>query len=110
MYKPVDMDSLKLNQNFRWIVERKNFFSQEECSDMKNYIDKNAKRARGHFSDLKGAGVNFKWGDKDCVMNISTNNQQDILDRFWTAINVANQLYYHYDIKGIYYNRIQAHR
>ena len=110
MYRPIDMDSLKLNQNFRWIVEKKNFFSQEECEEMKKYIDENSKRARGHVSDLEGDSINFKWGKKDCVMNISTNERQDILDKFWTTINVANQLYYHYDIKGIYHNRIQAHR
>ena len=42
MYKPIDMDSLKLNQNFRWIVEKKNFFSQEECEERKKYIDENS--------------------------------------------------------------------
>ena len=39
MYKTIDMDSLKLNQNFRWIVEKKNFFSQEECDEMKNIVE-----------------------------------------------------------------------
>jgi len=110
MYKKIDMKDLKMNEDFRWGVTRPNFFSLEECETMKTYIDDNAKRARGHFSDLNGQGVNFKWGDNDCIMNISKNDEQKILDRFWNAITIANQIHYKYNITGIYHNRIQAHR
>ena len=48
MYKKIDMNDLKLNQNFRWIVTRKNFFSNDECAMLRKYIDENAERKRGH--------------------------------------------------------------
>jgi len=39
MYKPIDMEALKLNQNFKWVVEKSNFFSQEDCDFFIKYID-----------------------------------------------------------------------
>ena len=37
---------------------------------MKKYIDEKTLNERGHVSDLEGDSINFKWGKKDCVMNI----------------------------------------
>ena len=37
MYKTIDMDSLKLNQNFRWIVEKKTFQSRRMRRNEKVY-------------------------------------------------------------------------
>ena len=103
------MDDLKLNQNFRWIITRKDFFTQEECDVMKKYIDDNSERSRGHAIS-KTDDVNFKWDSSDCILNVSKNDEQKYLDKFWNAITVANQVHYKFNISGIYHNRIQAHR
>ena len=112
MYKPIDMDSLKLNQNFKWVVEKSNFFTQEDCDFFIKYIDEKSERKQGHYT----GGVNPTWQDepvmKDevCMLNISRTEEQKYLDKFWTAIKIADQMIYKYDIKGIYDNRLQAHR
>ena len=112
MYKPMDMDSLKLNQNFKWVVEKSNFFTQEDCDFFIKYIDEQSERKQGHYT----GGVNPTWQDepvmKDevCMLNISRTEEQKYLDKFWTAIQVADQMIYKYNIKGIYDNRLQAHR
>lgn len=112
MYKPIDMDSLKLNQNFKWVVEKSNFFTQEDCDFFIKYIDEQSERKQGHYT----GGVNPTWQDepvmKDevCMLNISRTEEQKYLDKFWTAIQVKDQMIYKYNIKGIYDNRLQAHR
>jgi len=112
MYKPIDMEALKLNQNFKWVVEKSNFFSQEDCDFFIKYIDEQSERKQGHYT----GGVNPTWQDepvmKDevCMLNISRTEEQKYLDKFWTAIQVADQMIYKYNIKGIYDNRLQAHR
>ena len=112
MYKPIDMDSLKLNQNFKWVVEKSNFFTQEDCDFFIKYIDEQSERKQGHYT----GGVNPTWQDepvmKDevCMLNISRTEEQKYLDKFWTEIQVADQMIYKYNIKGIYDNRLQAHR
>ena len=112
MYKPIDMEALKLNQNFKWVVEKSNFFSQEDCDFFIKYIDEHSERKQGHYT----GGTNPTWQDepvmKDevCMLNISRTEEQKYLDKFWTAIQVADQMIYKYNIKGIYDNRLQAHR
>ena len=54
--------------------------------------------------------MNFKWGENECLLNISRNDDEKILSKFWNAITIANQVHFKYDITGIYHNRIQAHR
>ena len=96
MYKKIDMNDLKLNQNFRWIVTRKNFFSNDECAMLRKYIDENAERKRGHelpdwkqnewdsvdsdkkVDDLTKSehNMNFKWGENECLLNISRNDDE----------------------------------
>tara|TARA_R100000908_G_scaffold7927_1_gene2902 strand:- start:255 stop:851 length:597 start_codon:yes stop_codon:yes gene_type:complete len=110
MYKKIDMNELKLNQNFRWIVTRKNFFSNDECAMLRKYIDENAERKRGHELPKSEHSLNFKWGENECLLNISRNDDEKILNKFWNAITIANQVHFKYDITGIYHNRIQAHR
>ena len=48
--------------------------------------------------------------DEVCMLNISRTEEQKYLDKFWTAIKIADQTIYKYNIKGIYDNRLQAHR
>jgi hypothetical protein len=112
MYKPIDMKSLKLNQSFKWVVEKSNFFSQEDCDFMIEYIDKESTRKQGHYT----GETNPVWEEEPvmddgvCMLNISRTTEQKYLDKFWTAIQVADQMIYKYNIKGIYDNRLQAHR
>lgn len=106
MYKPIDMDSLKLNQNFKWVVERKNFFSQEDCDYMIDYINKQSTRKKGHYTGGKAEVMD----ESVCMLNISEAHNQKYLDMFWTAIKIADATTYKYNIKGIYKNRLQAHR
>jgi len=112
MYKPIDMDSLKLNQNFKWAIERSNFFTKEDCDFFIKYIDEQSERKQGHYT----GGVNPTWKDDEimddnvCMLNISKNEEQKYLDKFWNAIRIADQTTYKYNIKGIYKNRLQAHR
>ena len=106
MYKPIDMDDLKLNQNFKWVVERKNFFSQEDCDYMIDYINKQSTRKKGHYT----GGEAEVMDESVCMLNISEAYNQKYLDMFWTAIKIADATTYKYDIKGIYKNRLQAHR
>ena len=111
MYKPIDMDKLKLNTSFKWILQRKNFFSKNECIEMKKFIDENAKLSRSQLSELNdGSDFTFKWGNKDCSLQVAENSEQPVLDRFWSVMTIANEVTYKYDIKGIYHNRIQAQK
>ena len=53
MYKSIDINNLKTNLSFRWYLERKNFFTEEECKLIKKKIDKDSRRKEGHYgSDL----------------------------------------------------------
>ena len=106
MYKPIDMDDLKLNQNFKWVVERKNFFSQEDCDYMIDDINKQSTRKKGHYT----GGEAEVMDESVCMLNISEAYNQKYLDMFWTAIKIADATTYKYNIKGIYKNRLQAHR
>ena len=29
MYKPIDMDTLKLNNNFKWVITKDDFFTKD---------------------------------------------------------------------------------
>ena len=33
-YKNINMEELKINQDFRWFITRPNFFSKDECEYM----------------------------------------------------------------------------
>ena len=105
------MDKLKLNTSFKWVLQRKNFFSKDECIEMKKFIDENAKLSRSQLSELNdGSDFTFKWGNKDCSLQVAENSEQPVLDRFWSVMTIANEVTYKYDIKGIYHNRIQAQK
>jgi len=106
MYKPIDMDSLKLNQDFKWVVEKKNFFSQEDCDYMIDYINKQSTRKKGHYT----GGEAEVMDESVCMLNISEAYNQKYLDKFWSALQIADLTTYKYNIKGIYKNRLQAHR
>ena len=101
MYKPIDMDNLKLNNNFKWVVTKDNFFTKEECEYIIEKADKYSERKKTKY---------FEQEDSICLLNIKKTNEQKYLDKFWEAISIANQVHYNYDIKGIYRNRIQCHR
>jgi len=108
MYKSVDMSSLKINKKFRWYVVRDNFFSQQECDELKKMIDKQSTRQDGYYRDTRDH--HDEENRSACVINIKKTDDQKLLDKFWSAIQIANIQYYNYDVQGIYNNRIQAHR
>ena len=56
MYKSVDMSSLKINKKFRWYVVRDNFFSQQECDELKKMIDEQSEL----FVYYAGHGLNYQ--------------------------------------------------
>ena len=101
MYKPIDMESLKLNNNFKWVITKDDFFSKEECEYIMNKVDKYSERKKTKY---------YQKEDSICLLNINKTDEQKYLDKFWEVISVANQVHYHYDIKGIYRNRLQCHR
>ena len=101
MYKPIDMESLKLNNNFKWVITKDDFFTKEECDYIIDKVNKNSERKKTKY---------YQKEDSICLLNINKNNEQKYLDKFWEVISVANQIHYKYDIKGIYRNRIQCHR
>ena len=49
MYKPIDMDSLKLNNNFKWVVTKDNFFTKEECEYIIEKADKYSERKKTKY-------------------------------------------------------------
>ena len=101
MYKPIDMESLKLNNNFKWVITKDDFFSKEECDYIIDKVNKYSERKKTKY---------YQKEDSICLLNINKTDEQKYLDKFWEVISVANQVHYHYDIKGIYRNRLQCHR
>ena len=85
MYKPIDMDSLKLNNNFKWVVTKDNFFTKEECEYIIEKADKYSERKKTKY---------FEQEDSICLLNIKKTNEQKYLDKFWEAISIANQVHY----------------
>ena len=108
MYKKINMEDLKLNQDFRWFVTKSNFFSKEECEYMIKHIDKKSTRKKGHY--VQNQEDKEVMDDNVCMLNISRTDEQKYLDKFWNAIKLVNQLHFKYDIQGIFENRLQAHR
>ena len=49
MYKPIDMDSLKLNNNFKWVITKDNFFTKEECDYIIDKVNKNSERKKTKY-------------------------------------------------------------
>ena len=90
MYKPIDMDSLKLNNNFKWVVTKDNFFTKEECEYIIEKADKYSERKKTKY---------FEQEDSICLLNIKKTNEQKYLNKFWEAISIANQVHYNYDIR-----------
>jgi|TARA_R110000796_G_scaffold96264_1_gene201892 predicted 2-oxoglutarate/Fe(II)-dependent dioxygenase YbiX len=106
MYNPIDMSTLKANPKFRWFVERENFFSQEECDDLKKVIDTQSTRQNGYYKDTRDDEEH----QSACVINIKKTDDSKLLDKFWMVLKLSNIRYWNYDIQGIYRNRVQAHR
>ena len=105
---------LKKNPDFRWSLVKDNFITEEECELLREHIyescmnpkldkrkknkevwDKyyNSKKTNVSIYD-KGDDTEFQW----------------LIDRVWTTMKVANQVYWKYDIDGLrsaiglYYN------
>ena len=110
MYKDIDLDKLKCNNDFRWYLERENFFSKDECEELIEIVDKEAVLKSGFY---RGTEDRNKLNQKDntsCFLNFKRSKDSKLLDRFWNAIKLADLTTYHYNCKGIYGNGLSLHR
>ena len=77
-------------------------FSQEDCDFMIEHIDKESTRKQGHYTGEE----NPVWEEEPvmddgvCMLNISRTTEQKYLDKFWTAIKIADQTIYKYNINN----------
>ena len=74
MYKPIDMDSLKLNNNFKWVITKDDFFTKDECEYIINKVNKNSERKKTKYYEKE---------DSICLLNINKNIEQKYLDKFY---------------------------
>jgi|TARA_R100000908_G_C3734298_1_gene132689 Rps23 Pro-64 3,4-dihydroxylase Tpa1-like proline 4-hydroxylase len=113
-YKNINMEELKINQDFRWFITRPNFFSKDECEYMIKHIDKTSTRKKGHYTENREDSSSLTWDTTEdsnvCMLNISRTEEQKYLDKFWSAIQIANITTFKYNLSGIFENRVQAHR
>ena len=107
MYKPIDIDTLKKNPSFRWWLTRDNFFTKDECNEVREYIDNNAKPKVGSYSIIEEQPM---MEDDICKLNIADIVEQKYLDKVWSLIEIANTTVYKYNISGIYKNKLMGHR
>ena len=87
MYKPIDINTLKKNPSFRWWLTRDNFFTEDECSEVREYIDNNAKPKIGSYSIIDEQPI---MEDEICKLNIADIEEQKYLDKIWSLIEIAN--------------------
>ena len=97
MYKPIDIHVLKINQAFRWWLTRDNFFTEDECNEVREYIDNNAKPKIGSYSIIDEQPI---MEDEICKLNITDIEEQKYLDLtdgmiFWvnSENTVQNEAY-----------------
>ena len=95
MYKEVDMNDFKTNPNFRWFLERKNFFSKDECQEIMDLVDKEAELRSGYHRGTENRDALSKDDKNSCILNIKRNNSPEILNKFWGAIQLADLTTYH---------------
>ena len=100
----------EMNPNFRWFLERKNFFSKDECQEIMDLVDKEADLRSGYHRGTENRDTLGNDDKNSCILNIKTNSNPEILNKFWNAIQLADLTTYHYNCKGIYNNRVQCHR
>jgi PKHD-type hydroxylase len=111
LYKSIDINNLKTNLSFRWYLERKNFFTEEECKLIKKKIDKDSRRKEGHYgSDLDKLSSKDSMPLDVCNLNIAYFIDQKYLNKFWNVIKISNQFTYKFNIQGIFKNRYGGHR
>ena len=103
---------LKKNPDFRWSLVKDNFITEEECELLKEHISESC----NVVGDVKFEERN-KWDtDSKKKSNVSLYDKGDetefqwLVDKVWTTMKIANQVYWKYDIDGLrsaiglYYN------
>jgi len=127
LYKPIDIDTLETNPSFRWWLTRVNFLNKDECAELRDYIDKNAKVTKGpydrpEYSKYKPGMDLWKFYKNNpivetklefeniCTLNTTDIEEQKYLDKIWTLIKISNSTVYKYNISGIYKNKFMGHR
>ncbi len=108
MYKKVDMKDLKLNTNFRWWLDRKNFISEKECSDLIERIDRDCERKVKNAYD--GKSHTGKQDPAVCNLNVALYTDENLMTKYWNAFYLANQLNFKFDIVGLHNNEYTGHK
>ena len=76
MYKPIDMESLKLNNNFKWVITKDDFFTKEECNYIIDKVNKNSERKKTKYyekEDIAAAAL-LKSVSNKCYKILKKNN------------------------------------
>ena len=114
MYKPIDIHELKINQAFRWWLTRDNFFTKDECEELVEKIENEAKPKIGPYTRPEYAKYNkdidTKMAEDICRLNTTEVFDEKYLNKIWGLIEIANKTVYKYDIQGIYKNKLQGHK
>ena len=110
MYKDIDIDKLKCNNDFRWYLERENFFSKDECEELIEMVDKEAVLKSGFYRGTEDRDKLSDEHNTSCFLNFKRSKNSKLLDRFWKVIKLADLTTYHYNCKGIYNNGLSLHR
>ena len=69
MYKDVDIDKLKCNNDFRWYLERENFFSKDECEELIEMVDKEAVLKSGFYRGTEDRDKLSDEHNTSCFLN-----------------------------------------
>ena len=64
MYKPIDMESLKLNNNFKWVITKDDFFSKEANNEKTSDLFYKKTFYEGTFVSEYSNLTNFNFGEK----------------------------------------------
>ena len=110
MYKKVDNSKFKQNQNFRWWLDRKNFLSKQECGDFIKRIDNDCVKKVKDVYYGKDSNPKYKQDPAVCNLNVAVYDDLEMLNKYWMAVKIANQVHYKYDIGGLHRNEYTGHR
>ena len=106
---------LKKNTNFRWSLIKDDFLTEEECELLKEHIYESCNVVVDSKRNKQNKSLWNKYYDNK-KSNVSLYDKGDetefqwLVDKVWTTMKVANQVYWKYDIDGLrsaiglYYN------
>ena len=66
----IDMDIFKTNPKFRWFLERKNFFSKEECQEIIDLVDTEAELRSGYHRGTENRDILEEDDKNSCISKL----------------------------------------